>query len=478
MALRLNKTSKIVFAISIVILSGALGFLLWRVNQKETVAPGESKAGEVQCVCPVAGDPKSNDCICVYALGNCPGFNLPLCNETYNCYEGSDCNDQVNCSWPSVAFCNLGKCECKSGNNGCTNDNHCEPSCDGELYDPPCKSGEEVSCDGECAGCNNGYTYNACCGKEEVAPACGDGKKDSGEACDPKASPTGCSSGSTCLNNCTCSAVTNCGNGKLNTGEQCESGNPTGTTCTWDDCNQTNCTCRELTITKAAVKNCIDTDTADPKAEITYTITMKNADTKDNRTITKVKDVLDAKILTAGIVPTGIASPGAYADGKIVWKYDTNNLIIKPGETKTLTYKVTIDKNHFGEYKNTVTMTRSSGVTSDATAKILADCSSVTPLATCGNGVLDTGESCELGNPTGGSCVWDSCNKSLCTCVTTPTIPQTGIFDSTLGRILAGVTLLIIGSIVYNIPNRVLIVKRKDRINQYRVRFEKKIANR
>jgi hypothetical protein len=209
---------------------------------------------------------------------------------------------------------------------------------------------------------------------------------------------------------------------------------------------------------------------------------MNNADTKDNRNITKVKDVLDPKILAAGIVPTVITSPGAYSNGNIVWKYDTTNLVIGPGKSEVLTYKVAIDKNHFGTYTNTVTMTRSTGVTSEATATILADCELATPLATCGNGILDAGESCELGNPTGSSCIWDSCNKTLCVCVNPstpePVVPQTGIFDSTLGRIGVGLALLIVGGVVYTIPNRMLIVNKRENTYKYRGRFEKRVANR
>ncbi len=475
MALRLNKTSKILFALGIVILSGALGYLIWRVNEKETVAPGESKAGENQCCCPEdIGHPErgctsSVACICEFAEGNCD--DLPLCTPEYNCYEGSDCNDQVSCSWPSVAFCNYGKCECRSSNNGCTSSNHCTPSCDGELYDPPCKSGESVSCSDECSGCNNAYTYNSCCRKEEVEVVCGDGKKDSteacdykasptgcksgytctnkckcvatascgdgkvdtGEDCDPKAIPTGCNTGATCLSDCSCSAVTEdtCGDGTLDTGEECEVGDPTGNSCTWVNCNQSTCLCKALSITKGVVERCIDEGTENPKAELTYTVTVANSGTED-RTVTKIEDVLDPKILSAGITPTGITSPGAYSNGKILWDYQTTNLAIKGGETKIYTYKLSVDKANFGEYTNTVTLTRSTGVTSEASSKIVADC------------VIE--------------------------------IPQTGIFDSTLGRIAVGIALLIIGGVVYTIPSRVLILQKKENPYKYRGRFEKRIT--
>ncbi len=487
MALRLNKTSKIVFAISIVILSGALGFLLWRVNQVDTTAPEESEAGENWCNCcdhpksggsiPECGGSNNTPCSCTYAADQCnndDGSTMSQCTVS-ECTEGSDCSE--HCVWPQVNYCDRvenGVCICKSPPNNCGTSTPCEincpdgysecssgagcepreqkctcPDCDNDYYvqikckqdtvAPVCGDGKKDSteaCDYKASptGCKSGYTCTNKC-KCVATATCGDGKVDSGEDCDPKASPTGCNTGSTCLSDCSCSAVIEdtCGDGTLDSGEECESGDPSGNSCAWADCNQSTCLCKALSITKSVVESCIDEGTDNPKALLSYTITVANSGTED-RTVTKIEDVLDSKLSTASIVPTGITSPGVYSSGKILWDYQTTNLIVKGGETKRYTYKVEIDKDNFGEYSNTVTLTRSTGVTSVASSNIVADC------------VI--------------------------------TIPQTGIFDSTLGRILAGVTLLIIGSIVYNIPNRVLVVKRKDRINKYRVRFEKKVANR
>lgn len=441
MAFRINKTSKIIFAISIVILSGALGFLLWRVNQEETTAPGEGLAGETECCCPDQDD-NCVDCICVYTQGYCEySPKLPVCDETWNCYEGSDCNDEVSCEWPSVAYCNLGKCECKSGDNGCTNSSHCSVSCP-SGYDlctgSSCKDSIEVTCEGECSGCGNAYYYAIECVKEPE-PSCGDGKVDSGEECDYKASPTGCKTGSTCTNKCKCEAIAvvedTCGDGKLDTGEQCESGNPTGTSCLWADCDQTSCLClTDLNISKTVVESCIDEGTENPKAQLMYTVRVRNSSTVEGE-IAKIEDLLDSKILTASIIPTEITGGGVYSSGKIVWDYLNGPISVGAGETKTYTYKVVIDKDHFGTYSNEASLfTPSSENPLKANASIIADC--------------------------------------------VVTIPQTGIFDSTLGRILAGVTLLIVGSIVYNIPNRVLVIKEKDKVSKYRIRFEKKVANR
>jgi len=487
MALRLNKTSKILFALGIVILSGALGYLIWRVNQKETTAPEDSEAGSADngmcwaCCsgnrpsCPT--DNLSGGWACDGSYPYCNSGNLcPTC--TVKCGDGvtirvpcpvdtdarkaaacEDCNHAApgnteppndvecnvgsqcdkTCYWPEVNYCNSdGTCTCKSTNNNCGDSKpSCEPKCPSgytECSGSSCGSDTQTAtCNGVCSECDNKYVYKITCDKDTVAPSCGDGKVDSGEDCDPKAIPTGCNTGATCLSDCSCSAITEdtCGDGTLDTGEECEVGDPTGNSCTWVNCNQSTCLCKALSITKGVVERCIDEGTENPKAELTYTVTVANSGTED-RTVTKIEDVLDPKILSAGITPTGITSPGAYSNGKILWDYQTTNLIVKGGETKIYTYKLSVDKANFGEYTNTVTLTRSTGVTSEASSKIVADC------------VIE--------------------------------IPQTGIFDSTLGRIAVGIALLIIGGVVYTIPSRMLIVQKKENPYKYRGRFEKRIT--
>ena len=49
-----------------------------------------------------------------------------------------------------------------------------------------------------------------------------------------------------------------------------------------------------------------------------------------------------------------------------------------------------------------------------------------TPVPSCGDGTLDAGEQCELGNPTGTQCTWDKCNKQTCACISEPPEPSCG----------------------------------------------------
>ncbi len=451
MALRLNKTSKIVVALGVVLLSVALGFLIWRINQGETTAPEESEAGENSCNCcyesigttlpECNGTTLVKECTCTYKPNVCKDRNGDVVRQctVSECTEGSDCN--LHCVWNQVNYCDRvagGVCKCKAPPNNCGTDIPCTISCPSGYS--KCTSGTgcttyEKKC--TCPDCDNTYYVKIKC-KKNTTISCGDGIKNGTEACDPKATPTGCKTGETCLNDCTCSGgiLETCGDGKLITGEQCELGNPSGNSCLWNspECNQSSCTCTiksNLVISKRAVEECIDEGTENPKSELTYVITITNKGTTTQQ-VTKVRDVLDSKILENGIEPTGITSPGAYSAGKILWSYATTPLSIGAGKSKSFTYKVTVDKDSFGTYSNVVTMTKSDGTTMQASANITADC-----------------------------------------IIEEPEIPQTGIFDSTLGRIGAGVVLLILGGIVYNLPNTVFFHK-KESSYKYRSKFEKR----
>ncbi|MFH1546891.1 MAG: hypothetical protein ABIC57_00220 [bacterium] len=46
------------------------------------------------------------------------------------------------------------------------------------------------------------------------------------------------------------------------------------------------------------------------------------------------------------------------------------------------------------------------------------------PEPACGDGTLDAGEECEVGNPFGSSCEWSSCNETSCVCEEEPEEPE------------------------------------------------------
>lgn len=46
------------------------------------------------------------------------------------------------------------------------------------------------------------------------------------------------------------------------------------------------------------------------------------------------------------------------------------------------------------------------------------------PVPACGDGTLDAGEECEIGNPAGSLCDWSECNNTICTCGEEPEEPE------------------------------------------------------
>jgi hypothetical protein len=279
---------------------------------------------------------------------------------------------------------------------------------------------------------------------------CGDGKVDSGEECDPPntkcynyCDPPGSECAikdgyGMCTNTCQCEFVTpsSCGNGKLDTGEECENGNPSGVKCQWSSCNTESCKCIQsiVGVSKSVSEKCANVGTADPKAELTYTILVK--DIGRGEVIETIEDVLDPKVVSKGLIPTDISHNGRYSNGKIVWEGIAIQFARNPDSTISVPFtdKLTIDKSNFGVYTNNVTLTTTKGNTFQASATINADC--------------------------------------------IVTAPQTGIFDSTLGRIAGGFGLIVLGGFVYSMPSRVFMFNRQSderRRNKYRVRFESKI---
>ncbi len=459
MRLKLTKNSSFILAGVILVLSIALGYLVWRVNQEDTTAPTDSLAeGE----------------------------------GTY-CNVGADCTE-ITCYWPFVSYCEYSACTCKKPEDQTVNpcrdtEPGCSPAAPAGNYelcctyddcdDPDCQKGSpntvQAVCKTTCDSCNNPYFYQTRYKLIEEEPICGDSiiGNTTGEECDPpggvctKDGKAGvCSSACTCAVNpycgdsivgnttgeecdppggvctkdgkagvcssaCTCAVNPYCGDGKLNTGEECENGDPAGVKCSWSTCNQTGCICLPagLNISKTVVESCIAEGTENPSSQLVYTITVRNTG-EGNGQISQIEDVLDSKIVSGGIIPTEITGGGIYSSGKILWSFSPA-LEIAAGATQTYSYKLLIDKNSFGTYDNTVTLTPVSGDTIQANASIEADCLAITP--------------------------------------------QTGIFDSTLGRISVGFVLLLVGGLVYSLPSGIFSLNDKKNKFRYRVRFESKM---
>ena len=242
---------------------------------------------------------------------------------------------------------------------------------------------------------------------QEDEPYCGDGIKQSNEICDPNAqgSDSQCTNniGETvdCTNDCTCPTVSTCGDGVLVDTEQCELGNPTGYTCTWDSCNQETCLCEEQqnpdwTISKTGAQQCIE-EGEETYSKAIYSITITNVGEGEG-SIDKIVDELDDKVLETYV--NDISDNGIYNAGLITWDLEGDNEIFSPEESLTLSYYIKVPATSFGIYQNTVTA-----------------------------------------YPTEGDEFSDDESVNL-TCE----IPQTGIFDSIILKISLGIILILLGA--------------------------------
>ena len=574
MALRLTKTNKIIFAIVIVVLSGALGYLIWRVNQPDTVAPGDADAGGGGdgggCCLPVL---VNGVLACPYGEGSyacendrpcCGATQILRCGEDtfctgegflgypndcdectesdlppeQDCHTGSDCEA---CRFPNVGFCISGDCRCLPWDSDvqvpCTDgsDFSCDAKCPTGTIE--CSSQEE-GCEPSrenctCPVCNN-KTYDITyCKPVETRPDLCDhttitrstlsdtqtatmtsytngpsvnifsfafyNTDNPYPAGDPKpicipGTPsypdTQCPSGSKPLiladSNMTTmrtsGSVTfkgsdvfvadmNWGGKKVENIKISAYFQATGGQLSIpDDACQENIAYSPTVviyspawdISKRVVESCLEEGTENPVAQLTYTITVSN--TGDGAgSISRIEDVLDSKVL-AGFVQPGITTPGVFTSGKIVWDYSDPNLSIAAGTTRTYTYTLNIDKDSFGAYNNTVTVTPVGSSPLSATASIDADCEILVPE--------------EPEEPVTPEEPEEPVTPEEPEEPVTPeeSIPQTGIFDSTVGRVSVGLILVILGGIVYNMPNGMFRVQFKENSYKYRERFEKKVA--
>lgn len=499
MAVRIHLTKRgkiIILASLMLILAGAGGYLLWRVNQNDTVAPTDSEAGQsnngtcwscckdsefkydskgnkycpggslcnggsVTCGDGVSIPIRSGDSAasaCPACLHAAPSNNAPV--GGVECNVGSQCSNK--CYWPEVAYCNGdGTCGCKSGSsNGC-NDSAptCTPACDG--------TNSTAECTARCSGCDNLYTYKKDC--TVATNVCDSGAwvtKPTGSYayCAPIAySATATdtdgidqTSISVKLNSTSRSSVTKSNVGTtttisetLSSATNCLAPGSYTLSMDWKDtkgATSSNCALSttftvqpevlnpDWSLTKGVVEKCVDENTANPTSQLTYTITIKNTGAGEG-TITKIVDSLDSKVLQTYI--SGISNSGVYADGDITWTLSTADKVFAANQSKVFTYVVTVPKDKFGAYANTVTAYPATGENIIANANIDADC------------VIEA--------------------------------PDTGIFDSVWAKVLLGIAFIAIGLNYSHISKftRKLYISINDGYDEQRKKnFEKKVVKR
>ena len=276
----------------------------------------------------------------------------------------------------------------------------------------------------------------------EPEPYCGDGDLNEGEECE-LGNPTGytCTWEECNQNICQCPTEPEeeCGDGILSEGEECELGNPNGYQCIWDQCDKELCLCEEQenpnwTIVKTATESCV-VEEEETYAQAIYNITIKNIGEGEG-SIDKIIDDLDEKVLESYL--NDISGIGTYESGLITWDLEGEDETFSPDESMNFTYYIKVPAEAFGTYANVATAYPSEGENFTDSENVDLDCE-----------IPEEPEE--------------------------PEIPQTGIFDSVISKVILGLIMIVIGANWTSISKFNYSIREQIAYKRIK-RFERKIA--
>ena len=180
-----KKTTIILLVVLFLILGGAGGYLLWRVNQQDTVAPTDSEAGSDQvdnCCCDtlnVGGTgirkceydcQKERRCVqpgqCGRAVRTCSNDQAKVCSTDADCCNqigvckptSKVCANNKYKSCTKDSDCCLSSASCVTRGRTCTNDSGKSCSTDSDCcreFREVCKEGTEILKNGPKCTCTN-----------------------------------------------------------------------------------------------------------------------------------------------------------------------------------------------------------------------------------------------------------------------------------------------------------------------------------
>jgi len=455
----LSKRGRIFLIVGVVVgilVLGGGGYLLWRVNQEETVAPVDSEAGNNLDDCTDEDIGKSGSCddgtgmcarcecqdgvwirVCLKSGQSCTA----ACDECghgpepppVGCTSGSHCTNK--CYWPNVSYCNSsGTCICKRydsfSNPGC---GESTPSCT-----PTCPTGYEkctsncgtntktAECQTECPECKNQYYYKITCKlipEPEPPNVCDGGIGIAGygedsDGIDPTSvniAVDGEAVGSVEASVDSTDATKTNWNHTISGLEEGEH----TVVITWKDTKGLGGSACTLTssfsveeiptnpnweIEKIGTPACEEGATDDlDKVKIAYVLIITNTGDGEG-TIESIVDTLDDKVEASFLVDESITNDGKYSEGVITWTLTGEGAAFDPAESKTYQYSLMIPRVSFGVYENRVIATPTEGDSFSTIAAIQADCS-----------------------------------------ITPKDIPETGLFDDASKKIALGFTFLALG---------------------------------
>ncbi len=154
-------------------------------------------------------------------------------------------------------------------------------------------------------------------------------------------------------------------------------------------------------ISKTGASICIDKTAGAQKAQVDYTITIKNVGDLAGQLSTLV-DTQDAKVKSSFIQQNTVVPDADVSGRTLTWDVSGALGLFTPGQSKTFKYSMVVPQSSFGTYINTVTGTPDSGDAIQTTEVTIVGCDA----------------------------------------------PQTGLFDSTASKVVLGI-ILIAGSAIY-----------------------------
>jgi len=196
----------------------------------------------------------------------------------------------------------------------------------------------------------------------------------------------------------------------------------------------------EWDIEKKAVQTCVNDWTENPTSNLTYTVTITNTNTGSGAgTITSILDTLDPKVDSTKV--TNISNGGVIQNGIITWNLTSPLSDFDPGESKSFTYSISVNKEYFGIYQNTVV------ATPDTSSRDSSN--------------LETSANIE----------------ARCNIPGEPVQPETGLFDDSKNIVMLGAVLLFAGLGWSWITDSFGTMKQKISYES-KARFEKRVSKR
>ncbi|MCK9368965.1 hypothetical protein M0R04_03310 [Candidatus Dojkabacteria bacterium] len=162
-------------------------------------------------------------------------------------------------------------------------------------------------------------------------------------------------------------------------------------------------------MSKTGTNVCIDQTAGSMEARVDYVITVTNTGTAEG-TLTQIEDTLDTKVHESYIQDSTVTPSAVVSGNSITWALSGAGATFAPSTSKEYSYSIIVPESAFGQYSNTV-----------------------------------------VGTPSAG----DTFSSSEVTYATCEDVPDTGLFDSIVAKVVLGIGLIFVGVIYLSSGNSI-----------------------